>query len=102
MKGRSSHGPDTRREAAPIPGTAQGRAPSRHHPKAPGPALARATLRDAVAELLALQEHWRRCLDALPEALHDTPYGERLQAMAETDIEILQEIEPPLGYGRDT
>ena len=37
--------------------------------------------RDAVAELLVLQEHYRRCLDNLPDALHDTPYGERLQAM---------------------
>ena len=55
--------------------------------------------RDAVAELLVLQEHDRRCLDNLPDALHDTAYGERLQAMADADIEAL---DPPLGYGRDT
>ena len=58
--------------------------------------------RDAVAELLALQEHYRRCLDNLPETLHDTPYGERLQAIADADIEALEEFDPPLGYGRDT
>ncbi len=58
--------------------------------------------RDALAELIALQEHWRRCLDALPDTLHDTPYGERLQAMAEADIETLEDLDPPLGYGRDT
>ena len=56
--------------------------------------------RDAVAELRTLQEHYRDCLDKIPEALCDTPYGERLQAIA--DIETLEEIEPPRGYGRDT
>lgn len=58
--------------------------------------------RDAVAELRALQEHYRDCLDTLPDALCDTLYGERLQAIADVDIETLQEIEPPRGYGRDT
>ena len=57
---------------------------------------------DAVAELRALQEHYRDCLDKLPNALCDTPYGERLQAIADADIEALVEIEPPRGYGRDT
>ena len=57
---------------------------------------------DAVAELRALQEHYRDCLDKLPDALCDTPYGERLQAIADADIEALVEIEPPRGYGRDT
>ena len=56
----------------------------------------------AVAELRALQEHYRDCLDKLPNALCDTPYGERLQAIVEADIEALEEIEPPRGYGRDT
>ncbi len=50
--------------------------------------------RDAVSELRTLQEHWRDCLD--------TPYGERLQIIADVDIEALKEIEPPRGYGRDT
>ena len=58
--------------------------------------------RDAVAELLVLQEHYRRCLDNLPDALHGTPYGDRLQAMADADIEALEALDPPLGYGRDT
>lgn len=57
--------------------------------------------RDAVAELRALQDHYRDCLDRLPDAMHDTLYGERLQAMADADIEALEEIDPPLGYGRD-
>lgn len=57
---------------------------------------------DAVAELGALQEHYRDCLDRLPDSLHDTAYGERLQIIVEADIEALEEIEPPRGYGRDT
>ena len=58
--------------------------------------------RDAVAELGALQEHYRDCLDRLPDPLRDTAYGERLQAVADADIEALAEVEPPRGYGRDT
>ena len=58
--------------------------------------------RDAVAELGTLQEHYRDCLDRLPESLIDTAYGERLQIIAEAEIEALEEIEPPRGYGRDT
>ena len=69
-----------------------------------GPVTAAALLcwHDAVAELRALQEHYRDCLDKHPDSLGDTPYGERLQAIVETDIEALEEIEPPRGYGRDT
>ena len=58
--------------------------------------------RDAVSELRILQEHYRNCLDTLPDALRDTPYEERLQIIADVDIEALEEIEPPRGYGRDT
>ena len=58
--------------------------------------------RDAVAELGALQEHYRDCLDRLPDSLRDTAYGERLQIIVEAEIEALEEIEPPCGYGRDT
>ncbi len=57
--------------------------------------------RDAVAELRALQDHYRDCLDTLPDPLCGTPYGERLQIIADADIDALEEIEPPRGYGRD-
>ncbi len=57
---------------------------------------------DAVAELRALQDEWRDHLDSIPESLRDTPYGERLQSVADADIEALEDIEPPRGYGRDT
>lgn len=58
--------------------------------------------RDAAAELSALQEHYRDCLDRLPDSLRDTAYGERLQIIVEADIRALEEIEPLRGYGRDT
>ncbi len=57
---------------------------------------------DAVAELGALQEHYRDCLDKLPDSLRDTAYGERLQIIVEADIKAFEEIDPPRGYGRDT
>ena len=58
--------------------------------------------RDTVAELRMMQEHYRLCLDTLPGSLRDTPYGERLRAIVDIDIEALEEVDPPLGYGRDT
>jgi len=49
----------------------------------------------------------RRPVQALPavdgRSLRDTAaYGERLQIIVEADVEALEEIEPPRGYGRDT
>ncbi len=55
-----------------------------------------------MAELRSLQDEWRDHLDSIPESLRDTPYGERLQSVADADIEALEDIEPPRGYGRDT
>jgi hypothetical protein len=55
----------------------------------------------AVAVLVALQAEYAVWLDALPEALRDGATGEALQAIAELDLEELQAIEPPRGYGRD-
>ncbi len=95
---RPPHGPHPCLETAPLSGTPQISAV--HHGK---PRRSRAQRwRDAVAELGALQEHYRDCLDSLPDSLRDTAYGERLQIIVEADIEILEEIEPPRGYGRDT
>ncbi|MDE2988513.1 MAG: hypothetical protein OXT70_10770 [Chloroflexota bacterium] len=57
--------------------------------------------RDAVAVLVELQEHYAAWLDNLPENLVETALGERLQAIAELDLDALQEVELPRGYGRD-
>jgi hypothetical protein len=40
-------------------------------------------------------------LEALPDALRDTPTAETLQAIVDLDLEALASIEPPRGYGRD-
>ena len=56
---------------------------------------------DAVAGLVALQNEYARWLDALPQALRETPTGEALQAIAELDLDEVIAIRPPLGFGRD-
>ena len=55
----------------------------------------------AVATLLALQGEYRAWLDNLPENLDASRLAEKLEAIAELDLEELQAIDPPRGYGRD-
>jgi hypothetical protein len=57
--------------------------------------------RDAVAELVTLQDEYTQWFDALPEPLRDTATGEALQAVVDLDLEELLAIEPPHGFGRD-
>ena len=55
----------------------------------------------AVATLIALQDQYRAWLDNLPASLDGSRLAEKLQAIAELDLEELQAIDPPCGYGRD-
>jgi len=55
----------------------------------------------AVATLVALQEQYRGWLDNLPANLEESRLAEKLQAVVELDLEELQAIDPPRGYGRD-
>ena len=55
----------------------------------------------AVATLIALQDEYRAWLDNLPASLEGSRLAEKLQAIAELDLEELQTIDPPRGYGRD-
>ena len=57
--------------------------------------------RDAVAELLALQAEYTAWCDALPDSLRDSPTAEALHAIADLDLDVLADIQPPRGYGRD-
>jgi hypothetical protein len=57
--------------------------------------------REAVAELVALQEEYAAWLEALPEATRDGATGEALQDIAELDLGEILAIEPPRGFGRD-
>ena len=56
---------------------------------------------DAVAELLALQAEYAAWHDALPDSLRDSATAEALQAIVELDLDVLADIEPPRGFGRD-
>jgi hypothetical protein len=55
----------------------------------------------AVTALVALQEEYRAWLDNLPTNLDGSPLADKLRAIAELDLEELQAIDPPRGYGRD-
>jgi hypothetical protein len=55
----------------------------------------------AVATLIALQDQYRAWLDNLPASLEGSRLAEKLQAIAELDLEQLQSIDPPRGYGRE-
>jgi hypothetical protein len=55
----------------------------------------------AVAALIDLQDEYRAWLDTLPANLEGSRLAEKLQAIAELDLEELQLIDPPRGYGRD-
>ena len=57
--------------------------------------------RAAVETLAELQEHYQAWIEDLPEGLQETPVAERLEAIAELDLETLRDIDPPSGYGRD-
>jgi len=56
---------------------------------------------DAVAVLSALQAEYRAWLEALPDNLQEGATAEALQAIDELDLDELQAIEPPRGFGRD-
>ena len=76
--------------------------PTRHH----RPARPRHTSRvqrwhAAVGEILALQAEYAAWLEALPEATHDSPMGQALQAIVALDLDEIAAIEPPRGFGRD-
>ena len=55
----------------------------------------------AVAALVHLQDEYRAWLDNLPPNLGNSTLAEKLQTIVELDLEALQEIDPPRGYGRD-
>ena len=55
----------------------------------------------AIATLIDLQDEYRTWLDNLPDNLEGSRLADKLQAIAELDLEELQAIDPPRGYGRD-
>ena len=57
--------------------------------------------RDAVSELITLQDHYAAWLEALPESLQDSATADALHAICDLDLMELQAIVPPRGFGRD-
>jgi hypothetical protein len=55
----------------------------------------------AVAALVDLQEEYRSWLENLPQNLEASRLADKLQAIVELDLEELQAINPPRGFGRD-
>jgi len=51
--------------------------------------------------LIDLQDEYGAWLDNLPASLEGSRLAEQLHAVAELDLEELQTIELPRGYGRD-
>ena len=56
---------------------------------------------DAVQELVNLQAEYQAWLDGLPENLESSAVAERLEAICDLDVDSLQDLEPPRGFGRD-
>jgi hypothetical protein len=91
------------------PAQRQARRRAKLHPQRPVPPAAptrRITPRptrwsEAVATLIDLQEEYRAWLDNLPPNLESSRLADKLQAIAELDLDDLQAIDPPLGFGRD-
>jgi hypothetical protein len=55
----------------------------------------------AVVALVDLQEEYRTWLENLPQNLESSRLAEKLQAIVELDLDELQAIDPPRGFGRD-
>jgi hypothetical protein len=55
----------------------------------------------AVTTLVELQDQYRDWLYNLPASLENSRLAEKLQAIVELDLEELQAVDPPRGYGRD-
>ncbi len=57
--------------------------------------------RDAVAELVTLQNEYQEWLDGLPANLAESAVAEVLRAIIDIDLAELEGVEPPRGFGRD-
>ena len=54
-----------------------------------------------MAALIELQDEYRAWLDSLPASLESSRLAEKLNTIVEFDLEELQAIDLPRGYGRD-
>ena len=79
-----------------------GRPPSRVRYRAPKDRRSKAQRwSDAVQELVDLQAEYQAWLDNLPDNFESSAVAERLEAICDLDVESLQDVDPPRGFGRD-
>jgi hypothetical protein len=57
--------------------------------------------RDAVSDLITLQDQYAAWLESLPENLQDSATAEALRAICDLDLAELEAVVPPRGFGRD-
>ena len=57
--------------------------------------------RDAVQTLMDLQTEYQDWLDNLPDNLQVSALAEKLEAICTYDLDELDALEPPRGFGRD-
>ncbi len=57
--------------------------------------------RDAVTELVTLQNEYQEWLDRLPDNLAESAVAQALRSICDLDISELESVEPPRGFGRD-
>src|SRR6266567_4385073 len=104
MKGE--HAQRSHRHRSDDPRRAPGATPRQENHTAPAPPARRVPPRPrrwaaAVATLVDLQDEYCAWLDNLPDNLEGSRLADKLQAIAELNLEELQAIDPPRGYGRD-
>lgn len=63
-------------------------------------------VRHAIDNLQSIQSEYQDWSDNMPESFQDTPTGQKLEALCDLDlggesIADIEEIAPPLGFGRD-
>ena len=51
--------------------------------------------------LLDLRGEYQEWLDNLPGSLRESALAHKLTAICELDLDELESVDPPLGYGRD-
>ncbi len=57
--------------------------------------------RDAVTELVELQDDYRAWLDSVPDNLTESAAAEALRSICNLDLSELESVDPPRGFGRD-
>ncbi len=57
--------------------------------------------RDAVAELVSLQNEYQEWLDGLPDNLAESATTQALRLICDLEFSELESVEPPRGFGRD-